>query len=82
MRCPRPSARKINVMHAHLTEIAIIRADAGWSLVSGERTLGRFDYRVDAEEAALRLAQEARLEHRRIRLLAPDDHGRLRPFAD
>ena len=63
-----------------VTELAILRTDDGWSLVAGDRTLGRFAYRVDAEEAALRLIDRARLDHREVQLLVQDEAGQLRPF--
>lgn len=67
-------------MPPHVTELAILRADDGWRLVGGDRTLGRFPYRVDAEEAALRLIERARLDHQEVRLLVQDEAGQLRPF--
>jgi len=72
--------RKDYTMPAYAPHLAIIRADDGWSLVSDERTLGRFRYRVDAEEAGLRLVERARLDHHEIQLLVQDEAGELRPF--
>lgn len=72
--------RKDSAMPAYATQLAIIRADGGWSLIGDERTLGRFHYRVDAEEAALRLVERARSEHREVRLLVQDETGQLRAF--
>lgn len=72
--------RKDYAMPAYAPHLAIIRVDDGWSLVSDDRTLGQFRYRVDAEEAALRPVERARLDHQEIQLLIQDEAGELRPF--
>lgn len=72
--------RKDCAMSAFATQLEIVRADGGWSLIGDDRTLGHFHYRVDAEEAALRLMERARSEHRDVRVLVQDEAGQLQPF--
>jgi hypothetical protein len=40
--------------------IAVVRVKDSWRIVTSKGCWGRFLYRVDAEEAALRLADDAR----------------------
>ncbi len=63
------------------TDLTILRVGSGWNLISDGRTLGRFAYRVDAEEAGLRLIEKGRQAHQVVRLQIQDERGRLRPFA-
>lgn len=41
-----------------MTEYAIIYFSDGWRVLRGAERLGRFPYRVDAEEAALRFCAD------------------------
>ena len=58
-------------------EWAIVRFADGWSVVAGDRRFGRFDYRVDAEEEALRLAAAARQRGEEIVVLVQDANSQM-----
>jgi hypothetical protein len=49
----------------------------GWRILTAGRPWGRFDYRVDAEEAAIRLARRARRAGRTAEIWVQDMSGRL-----
>ena len=50
----------------------------GWRIVTDRHRWGRYRYRVDAEEAALRLAERARLDGKEIEVLVQEPGGELR----
>lgn len=58
--------------------IAVLRFADGWRILAGRHRWGRYEYRVDAEEAALRLARQSRLRGRPLEVLAQDAQGELR----
>lgn len=60
-----------------LLSLAIIRFPDGWRILAPHGRWGRFAYRVDAEEAAIRLARKARAEGRSVTLWVQDMCGRL-----
>jgi hypothetical protein len=57
--------------------LAVLRFPDGWRILAAHGRWGRFDYRVDAEEAALRLARQARAEGREVSIWVQDICGRL-----
>jgi hypothetical protein len=57
--------------------LAVLRFPDGWRILAPTGRWGRFAYRVDAEEAAIRLARKAREEGREVRLWVQDMCGRL-----
>lgn len=57
--------------------LVIVRFLDGWRILGPQGRWGRFAYRVDAEEAALRLARKARQEGREVRIWVQDICGRL-----
>jgi hypothetical protein len=54
-----------------------VRFPDGWRILAPEGRWGRFSYRVDAEEAALRLARRARADGREVSIWVQDICGRL-----
>ena len=60
--------------------VAILRDDDGWRLVCDERELGRFDYRVDAEEAGLKYAKQCEASGGKVELLLQLASGELGPL--
>jgi hypothetical protein len=60
---------------------AVVRVGDVWRLVHSGRQWGRFDYQVDAVEAALRLARKAATRGRRIEVLIQDRWGEVSPLA-
>ncbi len=62
-------------------ELAIVRFEDGWRIVSTLRRSRRFDYRVDAEEAALKIAADARAQGRAVTLLVQDLNTQMRVLA-
>ena len=58
--------------------LAVVRFPDGWRILAHDRRWGRFPYRVDAEEAALRLARKSLAAGRPVQLLVQDAHGELR----
>ena len=63
-----------------MVQIAIVRFRDGWQIVAGEGRWGQFIYRVDAEEAALRLAERIRGEGDKVEILAQDVFGHVEPL--
>ena len=63
-----------------MVNFSVVRADDGWAVLIEERTWGRFPYRVDAEEAALRLADKARSAGDRADVLVPGRRGEMVPL--
>ena len=59
---------------------ALLRDKGRWRLLAAGATTQAFDYRVDAEEAALRLAQRAREAGFGAEILLQDQFGELRPL--
>ena len=67
-------------MSPEISRIAVIYFSDGWRIVAGRHRWGRYPYRVDAEEAALRLAAKARAHGAAIEVLVQDNRGELRPL--
>jgi hypothetical protein len=57
--------------------LTIVYGPEGWRIMASEEPWGRFAYRVDAEEAALRLARQAREQGRDVEIWVQDLSGRL-----
>lgn len=58
-------------------ELAIVHFADGWRIFAGRQDRGRFAYRVDAEEAALRLSEKARREGQDVNILVQARFGEL-----
>jgi hypothetical protein len=61
--------------------LAVIRAFEGWTMLSRHGSWGRFAHRVDAEEAALRLAARVRAEGGDVHIVVQSPAGELQPLA-
>jgi hypothetical protein len=59
---------------------SVIRVADMWTITADGRRWGRFAYRVDAEEAALRLAAKGRGQGRPVEVLSQDPWGEMRPL--
>lgn len=57
--------------------LVVVHFPDGWRILGPHGRWGRFAYRVDAEEAAIRLAREARAEGREVGVWVQDMCGRL-----
>lgn len=57
--------------------LAVVRFPDGWRILAQHGRWGRFDYRVDAEEAAIRLARKARAQGQEVHIYVQDICGRL-----
>jgi len=60
--------------------LAVLRHRDGWRVFGPNGGWRRFQYRVDAEEAALRLAEQARRNQAEVTVLVQDRWGELRPL--
>lgn len=60
-----------------LTDLTIVHFPDGWRILADGRRWGRFPYRVDAEEAALRLRDKIRAEGGDARVLAQGLTGEI-----
>lgn len=58
----------------------VVRLRDHWTIIAGGKRWGRFPFRVDAEEAALRLAERARAEGQACEVLVQDVGGEMRPL--
>jgi hypothetical protein len=63
---------------ADVLELAILRVGEGWRVFSEGGGWGRFSFRVDAEEAALRLVAKMQAAGRPAIVLVQDEVGELR----
>ena len=59
---------------------AVVRTGAFWRVMAPGETHRTYDFKVDAEEAALKLANKARDEGANIEILHQDKFGELRPL--
>ncbi len=60
--------------------LAVLRHRDGWRVFGPNGGWRRFAYKVDAEEAALRLADQARRTAADVTVLIQDPWGELRPL--
>ena len=58
-------------------DLAVVHFSDGWRILAEHGRWGRFAYRVDAEEAAIRLARKARGQGRDVRIWVQDICGHL-----
>ena len=65
---------------AELHTLSVVRLADAWTIVAQGRRWGRFLYRVDAEEAALRLAARGRQDGQSIEVLIQGPWGEMRPL--
>lgn len=57
--------------------LIVVRYPDGWRILGEKGRWGRYAYRVDAEEAALRLARKIRADGHEVRIWVQDLCGRL-----
>ena len=60
-----------------LESLLVVRILDGWSILMHGRRWGRFDFKVDAEEAALRLAHDAAAKGRPTEVLVQGRFGEV-----
>lgn len=60
--------------------LSVIRWTDVWTIVAQGKRLGRFAYRVDAEEAVLRLAARSVDEGQTVEVLIQNAWGEMRPL--
>ncbi|WP_426052035.1 hypothetical protein [Brevundimonas sp. SL161] len=65
-------------MTGEIVELFVFRNGDRWTVMSAGVTRGNFDYQVDAEEAAIRLAQRARAKGRPSGVVSPDRGSKMR----
>lgn len=53
-------------------ELFVLRNDDRWTVMCDGNVRGNFDYKIDAEEAAIRLAKEAQAKGRPSGVMSPD----------
>ncbi len=61
-----------------VTTLAVLRQPGGWRVFGPNGGWRLFRYKVDAEEAAIRLAEQARSQGGDVRVLVQDACGELR----
>jgi hypothetical protein len=59
---------------------AVLRTGAYWRVLAPDTTARTYDYRIDAEEAALKLADRARESGLETEILLQDTFGEMRPM--
>ena len=62
---------------SQVVELAIVHFPEGWRIVREGDRWGRFPYRVDAEEAALRLVEQIRADGGEARVTAQSPTGEI-----
>jgi hypothetical protein len=60
--------------------LAVLRHGGDWKVFGPSGAWRGFDYRVDAEEAALRLATQVTGAASEVEVLVQEPYGRLRPL--
>lgn len=66
----------------HPAQFAVVKFSDGWRvLAEGQRLARLYNYRVDAEDAALRLAAAAQRAGEPSEVLVQKSHGELRRLA-
>ncbi len=63
-----------------MSSVGIVRFRDGWTLIAGGRKWGRFAFKVDAEEAALRLAKQAEAKGAPVQILVQGSWGEMTPM--
>ena len=63
-------------------ELVVMRVAGDWSIMVDGRRRGRFDYEVDAVEAALRLARVQDPQPGGVQVMVQDMFGELRAVDD
>jgi hypothetical protein len=72
---------EIKRISKEIDSIAVVYFADGWRIVAGDRRWGRFQFRVDAEEAALRLAGQSRLAGKELKIIVQDSSGQFHAVA-
>ena len=49
--------------------VAVLRTQGGWRVMKDDRQIGEYDFRVDAEDAGLKLTRQIHLSGRDVELL-------------
>lgn len=49
--------------------VAVLRTRGGWRLMKADRQVGEYDFRVDAEDAGLKLTRQLHLSGQDVELL-------------
>lgn len=63
-----------------MTSFGVVRYRDGWTIIASGRKWGRFAFKVDAEEAALRLAQQAADGGAEVQLMVQGAWGEMTPM--
>lgn len=63
-----------------LISLGVVRLADAWTIVASGRRWGRFAYKVDAEEAALRLARRIDQSGEAVEVMVQERWGELRPL--
>lgn len=64
--------------HPAVTSLGVVRHADGWTIVVSGRRWGRFAYKVDAEEAALRLARRMAQSGEQVEVMVQERWGEMR----
>jgi hypothetical protein len=59
---------------------AVLRTGPYWRVLAPDANHRTYDYRIDAEEAALKLAHKAREAGQETEILLQDNFGEMRPL--
>ena len=62
-------------------ELAVVRVGSQWCVITKQGRRRAFEYRIDAEEAALKLAAQARSQGQSAQVLVQDAYGELQGLA-
>ncbi len=65
-------------MTGEIVELFVLRSGDRWTVMSQGVARGSFDYQVDAEEAAIRLARCAQAKGRSSGVMSPDRGSQMR----
>ncbi|MBA3049887.1 MAG: hypothetical protein KKE42_03435 [Alphaproteobacteria bacterium] len=65
-------------MVSDAVELFVLRNGDRWTVMSDGIVRGRFDYKIDAEEAAIRMAKGARAKGRPSGVMSPDGGSQMR----
>lgn len=76
-RSNRRKCSEVMVAVSGTVELFVLRSGDCWTVMRDGTLRGTFDYKIDAEEAAIRLAKEAQAKGRPSGVVSPDHGSRM-----
>ncbi|WP_428061364.1 hypothetical protein [Brevundimonas sp.] len=65
----KPTRLQTSELGMEKITVAVLRTQGGWRVMKDDRQIGEYDFRVDAEDAGLKLTRQIHLSGRDVELL-------------